>query len=212
MKEHVEGLIWRSLNETIKCGQSSRSNWRKHSLEHHVVPQIRTFATGHYDKSHAELIHQQNLELNLERLINLTTYVPPVVIVVVNARSVLDDGWEILESDHSAQLTFLESFRSQDGDVIVSISGYVPTPPSRRIIKLRKHDMMNALVCTQPMDIPAEIVDKMRLYWGERPYIWRILRTKDSVIFLAPGGFAIRADRNYEVHRLSEGEYRLHQL
>lgn len=184
----------------------------KHSLEHHVVPQVRTFTTGRYDESHATLLHQKDLTLNLEHLRNLTTYTPPVVSVIVNSRSVLEDGWDVLESDHSARLTFLESFRSEDGDVVVAISGYLPAPQPRRIIKLKKQKMMNALVCAQPMDIPVEIADEMRLYWRERPYTWQVLRTMDTVIFLAPGGFTVREDRNYEVRGMGEGKYQLHEL
>ena len=51
----------------------------KHSLEHHVVPQVRTFVTGRYDNSHAVLLHRKDSTLNLENLCNLTTYLPPVV-------------------------------------------------------------------------------------------------------------------------------------
>ena len=184
----------------------------KHSLEHHVIPQVGTFATGRYDRSHATLLHQKDLTLNLENLCNLTTYLPPVVSVVVNSRSVLEDGWDVLESDYSARLTFLESFRAEDGDVVFSISGYLPTAQPNRIIKLKKHKMMNALVCTQPRDIPAAIVDKIRMYKGKRPHTWSVLRTLDTVVFLAPGGFTVRADRNYEVLRIGEGIYRLHEL
>ena len=184
----------------------------KHSLDHHVVPQVQTFATGRYDESHATMLNRRDSTLNLEKLSNLTAYSPPVVSVVVNSRLVLDDGWGILESDYAAQLTFLESFRSEDGDVIVSISGYLPAPRPSRVISLRKHKMMNALICTRPADVPAAIVDEMRMYWRERPYTWPVGRTKDTVLFLPPGGFTVRGDRNYEVVRMDEGSFELREL
>lgn len=184
----------------------------RHSLDHHVVPQVRTFSTGRYNESHATLLHRRDSTLNLEKLCNLTAYSPPVISVVVNSRLVLDDGWDVLESDYSARLTFLESFRSEDGDVIVSISGYLPTPRPSRVISLRKHKMMNALVCPRPEDVPAAIVDDMRMYWRERPYTWPVLRTRDTVVFLAPGGFTVRGDRNYEVARRDETRFELREL
>ena len=184
----------------------------KHSLEHHVLPQVRTFATGRYDESHASMLHRGDTTLNLDNLRNLTAYRPPEVSVVVNSRSVLQDGWEVLESDYSARLTFLESFRSSDGDVIVSVSGYLPRPRASRVINLKKHKMMNALVCNRPEDVPAAIADELRIYTGERPHLWQILRTKDTVMFLPPGGYTVRADRNYEVLRIDEGKYQLRQL
>lgn len=184
----------------------------KHSLDHHVVPQVRTFATGRYNESHATMLHQRDSTLSLEKLCNLTAYSPPVVSVIVNSRLVLEDGWDVLESDFSTRLTFLESFRAEDGDVVVSISGYLPAPRPSSVISLRKDKMMNALVCTRPGDVPAGIVDEMRMNWRERPHTWPVLRTKDTVLFLPPGGFTVRADRNYEVVRIEDGKFELREL
>ena len=183
-----------------------------HPLEHHVLPQVQAFVTGRYGVSHANLIYEKDSGLNLGSLRNLIAYVPPEVLVVVNSRSVLENGWSVLESDHSAHLTFIESFRSQDDDVVFSLSGYIPSPQSSQIISLKKHMMLNALVCAQPMDVPAVIPDEIRLYWRDRPYTWPVLRTKDTVLFLAPRGITVRADRNYEVRQIGEGEFHLQEL
>ena len=184
----------------------------KHSLEHHVIPQIRTFSTGRYDKSHAEMLYKKDPSLNLDNLNRMVAYVLPTILVIVNSRSVLEDGWDILESDHSARLTFLESFRSMDGDVICSISGHLPTPPPSRTIKLKKCEMLNALVCAQPNDLPVIVGDHMRIDWNERPLTWKILRTADRVVLIPPGGFTVRADRNYQVSEIGEKRYQLSML
>ena len=183
-----------------------------HPLEHHVVPQVQAFVTGRYGESHADLIYEKDPRLNLESLRNLIAYVPPEVLVVVNSRSVLKYGWSVLESDHSAHLTFIESFRSEDDDVVFALSGYIPAPQPSEIISLKKHMMLNALVCAQPMNVPAEIPDEIRLYWLDRPYSWRVLRTMDTVVFLPPGGITVREDRNYEVRQIGEGEFHLREL
>ena len=183
-----------------------------HSLEHHVLPQIQAFTTGRYDFKHANLIHRKDPKLNLESLRNLITYVPPVVVVVVNARSVLENGWSVLESDHSAHLTFLESFRSKDDDLVFLLSGYIPSPQPSQIIGLKKHKMLNALVCAQPRNVPASIQDEIRMYWRKRPHTWPVRRTKDTVLFLPPRGITVREDRNYEARRIGESEYHLQEL
>jgi hypothetical protein len=183
-----------------------------HSLDHHVVPQIQAFVSGRYGESHADLLYERDPSLSQDRLRELVKFVPPIVSVIVNSRSVLNDGWEVLESEHSAQLTFLESYRSQDGDVIVSVSGYLPAPQPRPIARLRKQEMMNALFCSRPTDIPAALGDSIRMYWGERPHVWQILRTMDSVVLLAPGGFTVRPDRNYEVLQTDDGRFRLQEM
>ena len=183
-----------------------------HPLQHHVLPQVKAFVTGRYGVSHAKLIYEKDSNLNLENLHNLVTYVPPVIVVVVNSRSVLENGWSVLESHHSARLTFLETFRSKDDDVVFSFSGYIPTPQPSQIVSLKKAKMLNALVCAQPIDVPAVISDEIRMYWRERLYTWRVLRTKDTVLFLTPRGITVREDRNYEARRIGESEFHLQEL
>ena len=49
----------------------------------------------------------------------------------------------------------------------------------------------------------------MRIYMGERPDLWKVLRTADTVVLLPPGGLTVRGDRNYEIVKSSEGKYQL---
>lgn len=183
-----------------------------HSLKHHVEPQIQTFSTGRYDESHAKSIYEADTTLNLDYLCNLIFYTPPVIAVIVNSRSVLDKGWHTLEDEYSARLTFVESYRAGDGDIVISISGFLPIRPVQRIVKLKKHPMMNALVCTQPKDFPAVLKKDIHICIDDRPYKWGIIRTKDEVVLLVPSGFTARSDRNYELFEVEDSRYVLRQL
>ena len=182
-----------------------------HPLQSHVIPQVRTFATGNYDSSHADFLHGKDPSLDKDKLRNLTMYHSPTISVIVNSRSVLEDGWNVLELEYSARLTFFESFRALDGDVIFSVSGYLPTPPPAGTIKFKKQEMINALICTRPGDVPADITDEMEMYWGDSLRKWTVVRTKDAVLLFPQGGFTFRDDRNYEVRRNDSQKYELHQ-
>lgn len=183
-----------------------------HSLRHHVEPQIRTFVTGRYDQDHAQLLCERDNSLDFESLRNLIFYFPPIVSVVVNSRAVLNSGWASLETDYSAHLTFLETFKARNGDVIFSITGYLPTPRPKQIIRTKKHVMMNALVCNFPNDVPATVRDNVEICFENRIYEWPVLRTADSVIFLPPAGIDLRTDRNYEIRLVDEDTFFLHLL
>ena len=198
---HREYLMWLVVEVELD----------RHPLQSHVIPQVRAFATGNYDGSHADLLHTRDRTLDINKLRNLTTYHSPVISVIVNSRSVLEDGWDVLESEHAARLTFIESFRARNGEVIFSISGYLPTPPLAEVMKFRKQEMINALICTRPSDVPAHIIDEIEMYWGDRLRKWPVVRTKDAVLLLSPGGFTFRDDRNYEVRRNDAHKYELHQ-
>ena len=184
----------------------------KHPLKRHVLPQVQTFVTGRYGQSHASYLHQKDPSLNIDSLSYLVVYVQPEVLVIVNSRTVLNEGWGIIESEYSANLTFLETYRSNDDDVIVEVSGYIPARQHHQAIQLKKHKMLNALVCTRPRDFTAISANVLPIYWGERLYIWRIQKTMDTVLFLTPSGFQIRPDRNYELLHIGEHKYRLRLL
>ena len=183
-----------------------------HSLYHHVEPQIRTFVTGRYDDTHAQLLCDRDRSLDFESLCNLILYFPPIVSVVVNSRSVLNSGWALLESDYSAHLTFLETYKARSGDAIFLLSGYLPMPRPRQIIRLKKHVMMNALVCSFPTDVPATVGDSIGISFDDCVYQWPVLRTADSIILLPPAGVELRTDRNYEIRLIGDDTYFLHLL
>ena len=183
-----------------------------HPLEHHVVPQIRAFVTGRYDDSHAALLHDKDPTLDLGSLINLTNYHTPAIMVIVNSGEVLEAGWDTLSRDYSAELTFVESFRAANDDVIFVVSGYLPAPPPRGAIRLKPAPMINALECRRVDSVPAEVKETVILYSGERPRQWAVIRTADRVVLFPQEPFAVRKDRNYEVLIGDRGRYQLREL
>ena len=183
-----------------------------HPLEHHVFPQVRTFATGRYDESHARQLHEADQPLNLEYLKNLVAFSSPIVTVVVNSTAVLQADWTRLHDECGAQLTFVESFRSRDDDVVVAVSGYLPNPPPSRVIELKKHRMLNALFCNLPSQVPSTLGECIQIWYRDRRYRWSVIRTKDAVVFFVPSGCEIRPDRNYELCSGTDDRYLLRQL
>ena len=155
---------------------------------------------------------QVNPSLDLSKLCDLVAYVKPEVAVLVNSKSVLQDGWGVIELDHSARLMFLESYRSHDGDVIFGLSGFRPAPSAELLAKAKKDKWLNALVCKRTSDIPPTPDGQIRIYEGERPDLWRVIRTADTVMLLPPGGLTVRGDRNYEIVKTDDGKYQLQIL
>ena len=184
----------------------------RHSLEGHVIPQVKAFASGNYGAVHADSLYKQDDTLDLDRLRNLTLYCQPHICVIVNSRSVLDDGWRILETDHDARLVFLESFRAEDDDPIFYVSGNIPNPPGGARIALAKPSMLNALQSSKSSAVPPSITTNAILYWKETPQLWEVIRTGDRAVFLPPGGFTIRDDRNYEIREVDRERYELREL
>ena len=183
-----------------------------HSLTHHVYPQLQVFATGAYGTEHAEAILATAPGLDAARVSTLVQYQAPKILTIVNSTGVLKKDWGRLRDELGVQLTFLETFRSEDGDVIFAISGYLPEPRPERLTGAKKADMLNALTCSTPTAIPNVEDGCLNIDVDGRSLPWKVLRTADSVVLLPGSGVNLRADRNYEILRASDGRLKLRQL
>jgi len=180
----------------------------RHSLSHHVRPQVESLARANYHADHAHYLASAAPHLDLKRLRNLLTFVPPDFMVVVDCQSVVQKGWLELERELAAHLTFLEAYRASNNDSVFVLSGFLPQLRPERIATLRKHAMLNALVCKELAAMPAAI-PSFCAYSGERPLLWRVTRTGNAAVLLPPGGVTIRDDRRYELLRSDNGRFRL---
>jgi hypothetical protein len=181
----------------------------RHSLSHHVRPQIETLVRSAYHAAHADLILAAAPHIDATRLRDLLTSVPPDFMVVVDCQSVLQKGWTDLERELHAYLTFLEVYRAANNDSVFVMSGYLPEVRPSRLAALHKHRMMNALVCKDTSSLPAAALGGFCAYSGERPLQWRVAQTPSFAVLLPPGGVTIRPDRRYELLRADDGRFRI---
>ena len=123
-----------------------------HSLKHHVYPQVETLSNGIYEKNHSYISGRLNTSRphEIEKLLRNRQ---PIVMVVVETDTVYKKGWDVLEKELDAKLTFFEVFRNDHGDTIFSISGFIPSIPKLQSIKLKKHKIFNAFTCAPTMEI-----------------------------------------------------------
>lgn len=180
-----------------------------HSLRHHVRPQLAALATGAYDDSHLDVLMRENPQFNKDKLRDLVVFVPPVVAVIVNCRSVLERGWAELQRDLGVRIIFLEVFRADNDDAIFELSGYIPQVKPDRLATLKKHKMLNALICRSPGALPVNPDGILQIYSDERPVQWKVTLTADRAVLFPHGGVTIRSDRNYDLLRTEDGRLRL---
>ena len=183
-----------------------------HSLEHHVFPQMQALASGTYDITHADHLVQASTDIDQARANYLVTYIPPQIMTLVNSRSVLGKGWEVLESDLQVKLTFLETYRAGTGDSIFCLSGYTPHIKPEHIAGAKKHRMMNALVCAKADAIPVATGAILLMHFEGRPIHWHVIKTADSAVLMPKPSLTLKEDRNYEIRRSDDGQLMLRRL
>jgi hypothetical protein len=181
----------------------------RHSLSHHVRPQLETIVRCNYRQEHADYAVSVAPHLDPEQLRNLIVSVPPEFMIVVDCQSVLQKGWLDLERDLGVHLTHLEVYRASNNDSVFVISGYLPEIRPRHVATLRKHEMLNALSCKSLDALPTGGLSGFPAYSGERILQWRVTKTADSAVLLPPGGVTIHPGRKYELLRGENGRFRI---
>lgn len=179
-----------------------------HSLDHHVRPQMETLVSARFETSHADRLAADEPDLDQQHLRDLFSYVPPEFVVVADCPSVKDKGWQELKRDLGAHLTFVETFRTAHDDPAFLVSGFLPEIRPEQIATLRKHQMMNALICRKPGRVVG-VAGRLRAYSGERCLEWRVTFTADAAMLFPPGGVTLNAARRYEMLRSADGRIRI---
>jgi hypothetical protein len=90
-----------------------------HSLDVHVLPQVRAFRYGTLGDDCISILSRQ-LNVSIEQAKTLVDRVPRTVVVIANKR---DHKWEIALGAHNIQLLAVSSFRSINGVYAVEIDG-----------------------------------------------------------------------------------------
>jgi hypothetical protein len=108
-------------------------------------------------------------------------------------------------------LTFLEIYRDSHDDPIFHFSGYKPQVKPARIAGAKKHQMMNALVCTASTSLLATDSGMIMSLDG-RPITWKVISTADKAILIPAETINLRPDRNYEILKTEDGQMHLRQL
>ena len=105
-----------------------------HSLARHVRPQMLKLTSARYGSADGEWIcdHHPNVFLR-ERLCDLTDSVYPTVLLIANGH---DQSWHDELKDISMEIMVIELFRNRLDDVLLSISGSLPSLDSASVTNL----------------------------------------------------------------------------
>ena len=123
-----------------------------HSLQHHVLPQIETFASGTYGREHAEHLAKQSTAIDLDRAYDLVRGELPRVLVVVNQNT---PSW--IEPIHrlNGLLSVVEVFRSSRNHHVMRVNGdRPPSNPTNKLSKCRLDPLVPRLL---QVDSPAAL-------------------------------------------------------
>jgi len=181
-----------------------------HSLEGHVLPQVRTFVAGRYGASAVEYLVNACPGLDRTRLTRLVRTEQPQVLVVVNRYSEL---WARAISNEGAYLGVFEIFRSEAGQFVFRVNGFIPKPHPEQLSVCEVDATMPRLlrVCSPgaatfisgaryPINLDGAVAE------------WRAIVTQDSVWLSPLSGAQLPRARGYSLSRDAFGNFYLSAL
>jgi len=177
----------------------------KHSLEGHVLPQVRTLSRAIYGESEAAALCEKGRGLEPARVSDMLKGKQPRVLVVVDSER---KEWTNALRRYDAELLVLQMFRSERNEHAFRIDGHLPSvAPS--IISECYLDLYvpRFLVVESPalLGIPAR--GRITIRYGTYVTEWQRVDSQDKV-WLAPAGLnPLSKDLSYLIVLSEDGKF-----
>lgn len=156
-----------------------------HSLNTHVLPQVRTLAGAAYGRNEAAYLCSKERSLSEDRLFDMIRGEQPKVLVLVDRPC---ESWKSPLREIGALLAIFQIFRSERGRYVFRINGDHPIVHSGEISLCTPDLTMRSLLrIEKPALLPGEQTRDIAIYHEDKLTLWRRLGTADTV-YLSPIG------------------------
>ena len=170
-----------------------------HSLEGHVLPQVRTFARAKYGTSEADYLCQRNSDLDRSMVIEMFKGRQPQVLVIVDSPV---EGWADRLRPFRARVGICQIFRSRLDKYILRINGEYPSD-DEAVLTTCECDLMlhRFLVIHAPAALPVEKGGQVLLYHEGKASKWVRIDTAGQVLLHALEGHSLTPGQQYNMVR-----------
>lgn len=170
-----------------------------HSLERHVLPQVRTFARAKYGPSEADYLCQRNSDLDKSRVLDMFKGRQPQVLVIVNAPV---DGWADQLQPFRAKVGICQIFRSRLDRYVLRINGEYPSEDEAVLTTCECTLMLHRLlVIHAPATLPVDKGGQLLMYHEGKAFKWERIDTAGKVFLHALRGHGLTPGQQYKIVR-----------
>ncbi|MBN1875204.1 MAG: hypothetical protein JXA33_13310 [Anaerolineae bacterium] len=174
-----------------------------HSLDGHVLPQVKILANATYSEEVATALTRQLRHLDPVKISLMMKGQAPRVLVIVNEQK---PEWKLALKRYNALLSTVEIYRSAKNQYIFRIDGELPTPRIDVITECHVDPFIRTwLVIQSPAGLECVSGDKVTLSYKDMMTEW-IRIDSESTVWLSPQGLSsLSPKQTYEILRTSEG-------
>lgn len=178
-----------------------------HSLEEHLIPQIRTLSSGEY--SHAKIKHLSRKTPALDRkmIAEMLKGKPPRVLVIANVEK---PDWIVPLKRFDAQLMTFEVFRSADNRRLFRVSGDLPVADNGVASNCYLDPLIPGfLVIESPASIRLPLKGRITADFQGCRTEWNRLDVQNKVWLTPVGMNPLTEHVKYEISQQSGGTYEI---
>jgi hypothetical protein len=173
-----------------------------HSLEGHVVPQVRSLSRSIYQESEAEYLCAHDPALDRARVHEMIKGEQPRVLVIAN---VPVPGWKEQLRPFNAVVAIFQIFRSRMGRYVYRVNGDFPSENNEIISTCRCWEIHRFLKIDSPAQLQIRRGEIVTLYHETRAIDWQRVDTADAVLLHALRDHPLEKGVLYEIIRQSDG-------
>jgi hypothetical protein len=173
-----------------------------HSLEGHVVPQVRRLSRATYRDAEADYLCEQNSALDSDRVREMIKGGPPRVLVIAN---IPVPGWKEQLRPFNAVVAIFQIFRSKLNRYVYRVNGDFPSENNQIISTCRCWEIHRFLKIDSPTQLGIRRGEVVTLYHETGAIEWERVDIADTVLLHALRDHPLDKKLVYEIVRQSDG-------
>jgi hypothetical protein len=174
-----------------------------HSLEGHVVPQVRRLARGAYQDEHADYLCAQNVALDRLRVKEMIKGGQPRVVVIVN---IPVPGWKEQLRPFNAVVAIFQIFRSKMNRYVYRVNGDFPSENNEIISTCSCWEIHRFLKIDSPTQLGIKRGEVVTLHHETGAIEWERVDIADTVLLHALRDHPLDKRLMYEIVRQGDGK------
>jgi hypothetical protein len=175
-----------------------------HSLDLHVIPQVRRLSRANYTDTEAQYLSDQAPALDCAQIKEMIKGQQPRVLVVVN---VPVSGWREHICPFGAALAIFQIFRSQFNRYMYRLNGDYPAEDKEIISTCRCWEIHRFLKIDSPTQLDIKRGQTIMLHHESGALEWERVEIADAVLLHALRDHPLQKNVVYEIVKQGDGSY-----
>ncbi len=177
-----------------------------HSLNGHVLPQVRRLATATYGMLEAKFLCGRTTALDINRVEQMMKGRQPRVLVIVNAPC---PEWVTPLSRWDSCVAIVQIYMSERNQVVLRVNGEHPAAKVEQTAECFFEPPLSLLIVDTPVLVPKTKDERVRIFYENKLTEWRRIETQDRVLLAPMAANPLNIKRKYKLVREGDGALRI---